>query len=679
MVNNLIAGSYSVQISDAVGCSNTHQILVIEPDPLSFEVMNTQPTCNQNNGSIQVIDVVGGSLPFNYSINGATSSTGFFSQLIDTTYVITVTDSLGCYSSRSVLLAMPTAPTAIATSSSDAFCGNANGLISLLNISSGIAPFELSFQNENFIPIASFPVQFQNLDNGNYSLRIRDANGCEISTNQAIEQHPGPSIAELLMQPATCELNNATMEVLSISGGTAPYLYSFNNASYTSINLWENLAPAQHSVVVKDNNGCLLDTFLTIPALENVSANAFIIQPISCFGYSDGALQVVPTSGFSPFNFIWNNGNSGEVADSLSTGTYSVTVTDSNGCTKTYPVNLPNPDPLSINVTGPDYVCTGDPITLNATVGGGTGHLEIQWPSYSHAEETITITPQTSGFIEARVTDENGCPANDSHMVQMRQLPEGQLLPDIAEGCAPVCINFSYLQTAGDSIQNYLWSFNQSVSGSNNALNKKCFSLPGSPEITLQVIDIHGCSNVLNADGLVQIHPNPVAAFSRTPLEADIVNPEFRFFNESTDAVTFRWGFGDGAVSLQENPTHTYADTGNYEVCLKVTSGFGCADSTCDDLDVDPFPTIYAPNVFTPNSDGHNENFKIVVTYATKFRLEIYDRWGELIHVSTDPDKGWDGTYKGNEVQEDVYVWRAYVTNSMNWNKELIGRVTVVE
>ncbi len=677
--NNLIAGSYSVLITDDVGCSNTHEISVIEPDPLSFEVINTQPTCNQNNGSIQVIDVVGGSEPFNYSINGVASSTGLFSELLDTTYVITVTDSLGCSSSRSVLLAMPTAPTAINTSSSDAFCGNANGLISLLNISSGIAPFELSFQNENFIPITSFPVQFQNLDNGNYSIRIRDVNGCEIATSQAIEQHPGPSIAELLMQPATCDLNNATMEVLSVSGGTAPYLFSFNNASYTSINIWENLAPSQHSVVIKDNNGCLLDTFLTIPALENVSANAFIIQPVSCFGYSDGALQAVPTSGFSPFNFIWNNGNFGEVADSLSTGTYSVTVTDLNGCTKTYSINLPNPDPLSINVTGPDYVCAGDAITLNATAEGGTGHLEIQWPLYSHAEEAITITLQTSGFIEARVTDENGCPASDSQMVQMRQLPEGQLLPDMAEGCAPVCINFSYFQTAGDSIQNYLWSFNQSVSGSNNALNKQCFSLPGSPEITLQVIDIHGCSSVLNADGLVQIHPNPVAAFSRTPLEADIVNPEFRFFNESTDAVTFRWGFGDGAMSLQENPTHTYADTGNYEVCLKVTSGFGCVDSTCDDLDVDPFPTVYAPNVFTPNSDGHNENFKIVVTYATKFRLEIYDRWGELIHVSTDPDKGWDGTYKGNEVQEDVYVWRAYVTNSMNWNKELIGRVTVVE
>jgi gliding motility-associated-like protein len=110
-----------------------------------------------------------------------------------------------------------------------------------------------------------------------------------------------------------------------------------------------------------------------------------------------------------------------------------------------------------------------------------------------------------------------------------------------------------------------------------------------------------------------------------------------------------------------------------------VTSGFGCVDSTCDELDVDPFPTIYAPNVFTPNSDGHNEKFKVVVTYATKFRLEIYDRWGELLHVSTDPEEGWDGTYKGNAVQEDVYVWRAFVTNSMNWNKELIGRVTVVE
>lgn len=676
---NLAAGLYSVQIIDSVGCTNNHQVEITEPNQLSFESVLINPTCNAQNGSIEVIQASGGTTPYSYSIDGSPASiSSIFTNLTDTTYTVQITDNAGCSFSRLVELIMPDQPTAINTSFSDAYCGNANGNILLTNVIGGITPFEIAFQNQEFSTISNFPIEFSNLAEGNYNIVVRDANQCEVILNMPIEQHLGPTAALLQMSPATCDLNNATMQVTLVVGGEAPYVYSFNNADYSPVNSWNNLAPSQHSVVIKDNNGCQLDTFLTIPALENVEANAFIIHPITCHGYSNGSLQAVATAGYQPFQFTWSNGASGEISENLSAGNYSVTISDSNGCTKVYSVTLQDPEPVQIDVTGPDFFCSGQSIDLHATANGGTGHLEIRWPDYSHSEETITITPTGSGFIDAEATDENGCPASDSQFVQMRLLPNGQLNADIAEGCAPVCVNFSFTQTSTDSIQNYLWGFNSQFAG-NNITEKQCFSTPGSPSVALQIIDMYGCTNVLHAEGLVEIHPNPVAAFSRTPFEADIVNPEFKFYNESTDAVMFRWGFGDGAISLQENPTHTYADTGNYNVCLKVTSGFGCVDSTCDDIDVDPFPTIYAPNVFTPNSDGHNEKFKVVVTYATKFRLEIYDRWGELLHVSTDPEEGWDGTYKGNAVQEDVYVWRAYVTNSMNWNKELIGRVTVIE
>ena len=677
--NNLSAGTYTVQIVDSVGCVNNHQVVVTSPDQLDFETVLIHPTCNQNNGSIEITQVSGGAEPYSYSINGSSNSaTSIFTELADTTYTIRITDNSGCNLSQQVVLIMPNQPSALNTSSTDAFCGNANGNITLNEVIGGVGPYEIAFQNQEFSTLGAFPIEFSNLSEGNYSIVVRDANQCEVALVTPIDQHPAPTSALLQMNPATCDINNASMQVISVVGGEAPYVYSFNNANYSQVNSWNNLAPSQHSIVIKDNNGCMLDTFLTIPALENVEANAFIIHPITCHGFADGRLQAVATAGYQPFQFVWSNGTNGEIVDNLPAGTYSVTVSDSNGCTKVYSVTIQDPEPVQIEVTGPDFVCSGESIDLHAIANGGTGHLEIRWPDYSHAEETITITPTGSGFIDAEARDENGCPASDSQYVQMRLLPGGELTTDIAEGCAPVCVNFSFSQTSGDSIQNYLWSFNNQFTGS-NTIEKQCFSTPGSPNVALQIIDINGCTNILHAEGLVEIHPNPVAAFSRTPFDADIVNPEFKFFNESTDAVMFRWGFGDGAVSLQENPTHTYADTGNYTVCLKVTSGFGCVDSTCDDLDVDPFPTIYAPNVFTPNSDGHNEKFKVVVTYATKFRLEIYDRWGELLHVSTDPEEGWDGTYKGNAVQEDVYVWRAYVTNSMNWNKELIGRVTVVE
>ena len=157
------------------------------------------------------------------------------------------------------------------------------------------------------------------------------------------------------------------------------------------------------------------------------------------------------------------------------------------------------------------------------------------------------------------------------------------------------------------------------------------------------------------------------------------MEPLFRFFNESDLADSFYWTFGDGYFSYIENPEHEFSDTGSYSVCLKVSTAFGCDDFTCEELDVNPFPTIFAPNAFTPNGDGTNDVFQIKLTYVNQFLLEIFDRWGEILFTSRDPNIGWDGTYKGNKAQEDVYVWRVTYTNILKKSDQLIGRVTLIE
>ena len=271
-----------------------------------------------------------------------------------------------------------------------------------------------------------------------------------------------------------------------------------------------------------------------------------------------------------------------------------------------------------------------------------------------------------------------GCSASDSQSVLLRLRPQGTINTDVAEGCSPICVNFEVHSTGTALIQDFNWSFSNGAQG-NNIIQKVCFTESGSQDVTVQLTDVFGCSNSISAEGAVNVFPLPQARFSYNPQNADILQPTYQFIQESLLANTYAWTFGDGQTSIEESPLHTYPDTGQYTACLRVTTNHGCTDQICKKVEIDPFPTIFAPNAFTPNGDGTNEVFMIRVTYAKKFLLEIFNRWGELIYEGSDPLEGWDGTYLGNRVQEDVYVWRATVTNSLNKSQKLIGRVSIID
>lgn len=679
LASGLSAGTYSVVVSDSVGCIDQHSIIIEQPDSLQFTLLTVHPVCNLNNGELVSQNASGGVEPYQFSLsNGTNNSTGQFSNLAAGTWSVTLLDAHQCSTQRQTTLIMPSVPGELSLESTDAVCSEANGTLQISGVMGGISPFSISINAPPDSVIQIFPLQLSALPEGTYQIRLRDANGCEVDTTLTIAQHPGPSMLTISDVPATCGLNNASLSVDTTTGGTAPFSFSLNQSVFNAIDSWTGLTPGNYLISVRDSNGCMLDTTAQIVALENVSANAFVIQPVSCFNGMNGAAQINILTGYPPFSVSWSNGDTGLQADSLAAGSYTASVSDNNGCVQSYTIELNNPIPVSILASGPDQLCEGDSLHLSAAAEGGTGHLDITWPAYSHSGENLNLIPTTSTFYTARVNDANGCEAEDSVFVHLREKPIGTISPDRQEGCSPLCVDFSVLYPQLDTIVSYVWNFGAAGNG-NQALQKVCFTQSGNPQIQVEISNQFGCKSLLSATGMVTVHPVPYAAFSFTPDKPDITEPRVQFFNESTDATQFRWAFGDGSISLDENPQHLYPDTGNYTACLRVNSAFGCSDTVCQPLKVEPYPTIFAPNVFTPNQDGTNERFKIVVTYATDFRLEIYDRWGELIHVSTNPDEGWDGTYMGREVQSDVYVWKAYVTNALQKQRELIGRVSVIE
>lgn len=676
LADQLNGGTWTVSVTDSAGCSRNSIVEIYEPDAITATLSVQNASCNQANGVIVVSGQQGGTGNLVYSITANDfSSSSQFTSLLPGSYTVKIRDENLCEISIQATVDMLSYPTQIQWTKADATCDQSNAWINLIGVEGGIASYQLTVNGEQ-VPFVNFPHQLSGIGQGTYVVSIQDANACMIDTTITIIQFSGPAQLDAQIVPATCDLNNASIHATAI-GGTAPLLFNFNNQGFSTNTTFSDLAPGTYQIIVRDSNACELIQSFQVEALENVSANIQLVSPIVCHNDSTGALMAIVNSGFAPFQFQWSNGNDQAMNQGLSSGNYSLLVTDANQCVVNAQFLLTNPEPIQLTIDGPDYVCEGLPVQLTALIEGAQGHAAVSWMNGHLFGDQISFVPDSSMIVTAMVTDALGCRNNDSHYLLRRSNPQGTVVPDVREGCAPVCADFQLNISSPDSIVSMAWLSTQGQTGANQ-MQKFCFNESGLQGASVTITDFYGCKNTIDATQTVQVYPVPVAAFTYDPNKADIINPEYRFYQQSTDAAFSHWTFGDGNVSFEYEPSHRYQDTGRYEVCLRVTSGFNCVDRVCKKLDVLPFPTYYAPNIFTPNGDGVNDEFKLYFTYVKEFYMEIYNRWGELLFTSADHERGWDGTYKFTPVQDDTYVWKARFRNSLDQVKTEIGRVTLV-
>ncbi|MBN8556831.1 MAG: gliding motility-associated C-terminal domain-containing protein, partial [Burkholderiales bacterium] len=153
-----------------------------------------------------------------------------------------------------------------------------------------------------------------------------------------------------------------------------------------------------------------------------------------------------------------------------------------------------------------------------------------------------------------------------------------------------------------------------------------------------------------------------------------------KFLNNSVNAATHYWTFGDGSNSSILEPQHTYPGKGEYLVTLHVSSNDGCKDSLTMPVEIKPVFTIYIPNAFTPDGNGTNDFFTAKGQEITEFRMMIFNRWGELIFETDNIEKGWDGRANGGDdiAQDGVYVYKIEVRDFRNKYYDYMGHVTLL-
>ena len=421
-VMNLLAGTYTVTVTDQVGCSVTSgNVVIMEPAALSVSPSVVPPGCaGQATGSITITQT-GGTAPFQYSIDGGNTyqAASTFTGLAAGTYVTAVMDSRGCIDSIPATLVDPPALTYSAVSASNTNCnGSADGTI---NITAGGGTGVLSYSIDNggtYQSGANFTVGA-----GAYFVVVMDGNGCTLAYagNPVNITSPAAVNPNVGWADENCGMGDGTITATA-TGGTAPYDLSIDNGgTFLGGMNATGLNAATYNYVVVDNLGCTASGTVTVGSIAAPTIDSVGITHVLCHAGNTGQL-VIHTSGGDggPFDYSFDNGLSfsgSNTMSSLFAGSYDLVVRNANGiCTSTTTVMINEPAVLSVTVAGADATCNGvSNGSATATVSGGNPSYSYLWSPGGYTTNPVTSLGPNNYTVT--VTDANGCTANGTAMV----------------------------------------------------------------------------------------------------------------------------------------------------------------------------------------------------------------------------------------------------------------------
>jgi PKD repeat protein len=292
------------------------------------------------------------------------------------------------------------------------------------------------------------------------------------------------------------------------------------------------------------------------------------------------------------------------------------------------------------------------------------------------APETISHTFTQPGKYTITLYASNNCSnASTIETVEVLQQPSVSFTSDKTSGCDGVTVKFKNTSTGAIG---YVWDFGDGSPISNAIEPTHTFNGPGKNyTVTLTATNALGCTNSTTIADFIHVVAPPIATFTVSPgNEVSIPNYSFAFKDISTDAVSWEWTFGDGSGSTLQNPNHTYANEGTYNVTLKVLNKEGCSSSTFQSVRIIGVPGyLNIPNSFIPASAKNEiKIFKAKGRGIKEWQMSVFNKWGQLLWETTKLDdnaplEGWDGTYKGQEQPQGVYYWKVDIKfiNGSNW------------
>ena len=474
----LTAGNYTVTVTDANGCSVDAVASITEPTSIQVTTSSTNAICNGDSSGTATVNASGGTPGYNYQwSNGQITATA--TGMLAGTYIITVTDANNCTSTSSVLVGQPPALTAALTTTNVVCNGGNTGSISV-NVGNGTAPYNYIWNNGQTTQTTT------GLAIGNYTVNVTDANGCTATSWVNISQ-PAALATSISPNSPLCNGGNNGSATANTLNGTTPYSYLWNNGQTTQTSF--GLAAGTYTAVVTDANGCTATATVTIVNPQPLNASAISTNPL-CNGGANGTATVSVVNGTAPYSYLWSNGQITQTATGLASGTYSVSLTDANGCTAFTTVTLTQPPPINLTATSAaDSVCMNDNVSLFANVIGGSPNYTYNWQPGNLSGASISVNPSTTTTFVVTVTDANGCTAAAPGTAVVTVMPNPTAGFDTLSG-GGFSSSFAFNDTSTGGIS-WSWIFSD---GTTSSIQNPTHIFPGAGTYTVTQI-------VYNQDG----------------------------------------------------------------------------------------------------------------------------------------------------------------------------------
>jgi gliding motility-associated-like protein len=672
--------TYTLSVVDSIGCADSSSALVkVVPLPIVNATASSYHICAHDTINVSV-NAQANTSNLNWS-NGLVTSN--FSAILtnDTSFVITVSDSLGCQNKDSISIIVNPIPQLTLTPANPSICiGDTTTLI----VSSSVNPVNFLWSNNS---TNSSIIVHPNATTV-YHITASDSIGCSATTDDTVVVNNLPLVVVNPPFPSICQGASITLTASTTSNGVT---YIWNNGSPGASITVSPLNTSIFNVMIIDTNGCKNRAGTEVKVNPNPSVVVNPKNKAICNG--DSILLSANVGSLSNLTYLWNTGDTipSFYITPTSNGTYSVQVTDTNGCQATDNMTVTVTMVPVCNILAQSPICTADSsiISVSGTfsngsvvnwnfdggqivAGTGTGPLGVKWNNAGIYTVTLSMSYK------------NCTSEPDTQVVQVFQTPTVNFTSMTKEACGAGDIQFVN-NTPG--MKSYFWRFNDYYSNFDTSSKEHPiyhYSKPGAYYVSLEVTSHDGCTAHLVIPNMINVYPLPVANFTMSKEKVDYTDPLVNFYDQSKDAVSWDWDFDDLKsgiynTSTDQDPFHVFQDTGEYYVTLIVNSDHNCKDTISKKIINTEVPTFYIPNAFTPNNDGLNDTFfpKGNGYDWDTYEMYIYDRWGELVYKTHDINEGWNGT-KGNTGEvatDDVYSYIIFIDSPEGVRKKFVGKV----
>jgi gliding motility-associated-like protein len=576
---------------------------------------------------------------------------------------------------------------------------------------------------------------FENNTNTNIDYRVRlrvvTVNGCErVSAPVTITVYPGPQSGFVSLNyspfdnncsPVSVNFNvdahtqslnptDYTWTVSDVNGvidqtstGTTP-TYTFNFVNNTQLN-------RDFSIRLRASlaSGCFGDSVRTI-RVSPVPSSAFSIDTLE---YNCEKVQLhfdATQKGLAEYEWtiiingatVFNSTTAGdsfdhEITRSISTDQnvqIRLVTTNFANCQSTQTTQnifIPRADNINASFTATPLEQTLPNSTVSITNNTNPGPWQYTW-DFGDGTTSTSATPgshtyATYGTYVINLTVRNNdCVQTASTSVKINPIPPVlDFSYDPASGCAPLTVKFTNLSQYADPTS-YFWQFGEDE-GTSRAINPTyTYYEPGVYSVTLSATNATGQTVQITKPMIIEVLAKPDAQFNLKPKIVNVPGGKLYTNNQSFGATSYLWDFGDGSTSTEFEPVHEYKTEGLFDVTLIAMNTEGCADTLKVESAVQTInsaqlliPNAFSPNLSGPgNSAGENDVFRPIMRGVSDYQMLVFNRWGELLFETKDPEQGWDGYYQGKLCQQDVYIYKIVARSSDGQQMTRVGDIHLI-